>query len=251
MSRKRSSKQGGCDGLAELQAPRRRARSQLSEAIPKIALAAIYTRNIRSVYPWRPSSTRYGNFLTELAKANVTLDRDEYELPALLRSLVAAMRFVDCDPYAVSNELSRPLAILANAIRDVMAGGMPDLVFEQRHRKNHAPANMSIHAAHAAMAGAIDALIAAGVPRSEAALYVVRQAKHLRLRLARKGLTAEQALGWRDAMPGRAPKLAKEVYRDHVKKRNERFPLQRSEEARVEARRFAVGCLKGMRAAGF
>jgi hypothetical protein len=160
------------------------------------------------------------------------------------------MRFVDGDPYAVSNELSRPLAILANAVRDIIAGGKPDLIFERQHRKGHAPADLSMHSAHAAMAGAIDALIATGVPRREAALYVVRNAQQLRLRTAR-GLTVERALGWRDSIgSSRAPKLAQNVYRSHVTRRNERLPLQRGEEYRAEARRFAIGCLKAIRAAG-
>jgi hypothetical protein len=203
------------------------------------------------VYPWRPAGQTYQIFLKQLMNANAELDEGDDELSAVLRAVVAAMRFVDGDPYAVNNMLSRPLAIVANAFRDLLAGGKPHLVFERRHRKSHAPADLSVQAAHGAIGGAIDALIAAGVPRQAAAFYVVRNAQQLRLRIARSGLTVERALRWRDAIGSRAPQLSHNVYCDHIAKRNERLPLQRSDESRAEARRFAIGCLKAIRAAGF
>jgi len=215
------------------------------------ASSTAYPAKIRSIHPWRPSSPSYRQFFAQLAKANAELDEEGNDLPAVLRALVATMRFVDSDPYAVSNELSRPIDISDNAFRDIIAGGKPELLFARRHRKHNAPADLSAHAAHAAMAGAIDALMAAGVPRKEAASYVIQKAKELRLRIARADLTDRQVLRWRDEIGARAPKLAENVYRSQVKKRTEQFPLQRGEEARVEANRFVEGCLKAIRAAGF
>jgi hypothetical protein len=101
------------------------------------------------------------------------------------------------------------------------------------------------------MASALDALIAAGMPRKDAASFIVQKSQELRLRTARSGLTPNQVLGWRDEMGARAPKLAEKIYRGHVDRRRKRLPLERTDKAREEARRFAIGCLLGARAAGF
>jgi hypothetical protein len=96
-----------------------------------------------------------------------------------------------------SHQLTIPLQALIAALSDTLRGGRPALL-HPRQRGKGAPKDQSFSLVQGVLAGALDVLVRAGMPRDMAADFVANQA-NLRGVHDRKGqrVAAKQVIAWR------------------------------------------------------
>jgi hypothetical protein len=157
--------------------------------------------------PARCDPNEYLELLACLAEAKDRADVGVDDLEAGLQALVAVLAFLEAEPAVTFNMLHRPLAVLAHTVRDVIQGAKPPIIFKRNNSDGGRPANASIHAARAAMAFCVDALIKAKMKPLDAARFVLTEA-------GEKRMTCKSLLAYRAEMNGgRAPGVAQGTFK--------------------------------------
>jgi hypothetical protein len=206
--------------------------------------------------PWaisllhRPSTMRYRQLVAELVRANQAAEAGDDELYVILKCVVSLAHFLDDDIAIRGAGLTRPLGILATALRDLGQGARPRLFFGRPKKKGGRPKDVSFEAARGSIAAAVAVLIEGGESRAEAGKYVADQVRQARLTMPNgKPIMPEQVLRWRDEIGGTASELAESTYRDVCAKYAKASPDAMADKAR---RRLLVqGSLMGIWSMGF
>ena len=155
----------------------------------------------------RPPTLRYRKLIADLACANESAETEDDELFVILKCVVSMVRFLDADLVVLGTGHTRPLGVLAAALRDLGQGARPALFFNRRKKGPGRPKDVSFEAARGAIAGAVAALINWGEKRSDAGRFVATWLKNFGLRLPNGNLIgAKQVLRWRDEIGGGALK---------------------------------------------
>src|SRR4029077_21020753 len=150
----------------------------------------------------------------DLARANELGEAGGDDLSVILRCVVSMVHFLDADLVVLGTGHTRPLAVLAAALRDLRQGARPALFFKQRKKGPGRPKDVSFEFARGAIAGAVAALINWCEKRPVAGRFVATCLKDLGLRLPNGNLIgAKQVLRWRDEIGAGASNLAEQTFR--------------------------------------
>ena len=119
----------------------------------------------------------YVELIKELKRLNEELDHGRPEADVCLDTVVAIKRFFDADESVFAQGLTRPLAMLSTALRDLLAGFSPKL-FKKPEGEKSRPAGASITVTTQAIAAAgVELLHRHGMSFDEAASFVVGELK--------------------------------------------------------------------------
>jgi hypothetical protein len=198
----------------------------------------------------RPSTLAFRKLAAELVRANQAEEAGTDQLQVILKCLVDTMGFLDADLSIRGSGLTRPLGVLAAALRDLKLGASPALFFNRPKKGGGRPKGVSIEAAHGAAAAALSVLIQAGESRDSASQFVAEKLAAVGVKSVRgKPISARQVLRWREEIGGRASQLAESTYNDILKKY---ATVPREVLADQKRRRDLVeGAIMGIRSMGF
>jgi hypothetical protein len=193
---------------------------------------------------------RYRRLVAELIRAKQATEGGEDELYVILKCVVSLAHFLDDDIYVRGASLTRPLGILATALRDLGQGARPRLFFNRPKKKGGRPKGVSFEAARGSIAAAVAVLIEGGESRAEAAKFVADQVRKARLTLPNgTPILPAQVLRWRDEMGSTALDLAESTYRDVCAKYAKAPPGTMADN--VRRRMLVEGSLSAIRSMGF
>jgi hypothetical protein len=163
----------------------------------------------------RPPTFRYRALVAELLRANQASEGGDDDLHVVLKSLVSVLHFLDGDLIVRGTGLTRPLGILANALRDLLMGARPDLFFARPKGRSGRPKNISFEVARGTAAAALHALISWGESRHSAAKFVADELRRAGIKApGGKTIMPAQILRWRDEIGGRASELTETTFKD-------------------------------------
>jgi hypothetical protein len=198
----------------------------------------------------RPSTLRYRQLAAELVRANQAAEAGDDELYVILKCVVSIARFLDADVVIRDTGLTRPLGILATALRDLGQGARPRLFFNRPKKGPGRPKDMSFEAARGAIAAAVSVLMDGGESRAAAGEFVADQLRAAKLKMPNgKPILKQQVLRWRDEIGSIASALAESTYRDLRSKYASAPPEALAD--RTRRRLLVQGSLMGVRSKGF
>jgi hypothetical protein len=155
--------------------------------------------------------------LVNLFRAAQAAEAGDDELYVILLCVVSVMHFLDEDPLAASNFLTRPLAILAKALRDLGQGGKPSLFFNRPKKGPGRPKDASFEVVRGTAAAIAAKLIEWGEQREDAGAFVAAELRRLGITPpSGKPIQGKQVLRWRDEMGGSTAMLAESAYKDGI-----------------------------------
>ena len=150
-----------------------------------------------------------------MLRANQAAEEGDDDLHVILGCLVGVLHFLDADIIIQGCGLTRPLGVLAAALRDLGQGARPALFFDRPRRGPGRPKDVSFEAARGAIAAAVSVLIEAGEARDTAGQFVADQLRKGKVkRPGGKTILARQVLRWRDEIGSTASDLAGRTFRD-------------------------------------
>ena len=198
----------------------------------------------------RPATLRYRKLIAEFTRANEAAEAGDDELYVILKCVVSVILFLDADIEVLGAGLTRPLGVLAAALRDLGQGARPPLFFDRPKKGPGRPRDLSFEAARGAVAAAVAALIDWGEKREEAGKFLATWLEDLELKLPNGNpIGAKQVLRWRDEIGGSAAKLAEQTFRS-VAAKYAAVPPEISNDPK-RRRAVVVGALIAIRSEGF
>ena len=117
-------------------------------------------------------------------------------------TLRAVVKYLDSSLDRSSLGIMSPLHTLISALSDALKGAQPEMLRPRRRGKGP-PKDLSFSSVQGVLAGGLEVLIRAGVPREAAARWIATQAASLKI-LDRKGhrITAKEVVTWRARADG-------------------------------------------------
>ena len=157
----------------------------------------------------------YAELIKELRRLNEELEHGRPEAEVCLDAVIAIKRFFDADESVFAQGLTRPLAMLSTAFRDLLAGFSPKL-FKKPEGVKIRPAGASKTVAIQGVAAAsVELLHRCGMSFEDASSFVVGQLKKVGITSTggSRHITNKTVLGWRDEMGSRNTAEANDIYR--------------------------------------
>jgi hypothetical protein len=191
----------------------------------------------------RPSALLYQRLEEELTRANSEVADDE--LIVALKCLVATLRFLDVDPEI--SQLTRPLGTLAFALRDLVRGAKPPLLFAKRGEGGR-PQLTSFDHLRGTTAALVEILMR-NEKRKGAANFVANALQQEGITLPnKKPISPTALLNWRSEMGGGASPLTELCYQQTCALFDR---LTNGIADRPSPRTFVEGTISDLRGAGF
>jgi hypothetical protein len=192
---------------------------------------------------------RYIDLVNELAQLNKLLDGHEDHLEICLEALVAMKHFVEVDRTVAISGITRPVGIIAVAIRDTILGGRPPIIFDRENLANR-PKELSSTVTLQAGAAACVEVLRPHVEKLQAACtYVMRELSKLGVTHTAGGfpITDMTIKRWRDEMNGRNPPISTKIYEGIITQWREQGPKSAT---MADAKQFVRESLRYLRNSG-
>ena len=149
----------------------------------------------------------YTEYLSRLASLNKRLKNEEKSLTICMDALAETIRFIDANQFALTDGLSKPLAMLAQALQDLSLGAHPPLfvVSSEKQRKKGPAADLANTRVGAVCAAVFALLRQRRVSVDEAAFFVVIELEKLKLSSSGGGkdVDAKTVINWHKNLPKR------------------------------------------------
>ena len=189
---------------------------------------------------------RYINLVSFVKDLNARLDQEADQLEVCLDAVVALKKFLDMDLSVFRAGISRPLGVLAFALRDVTLGGKPKLLRRSaKIRKTRPKATTSSVTTQASAAASLEILFRYKMPLDQASAFVVRELHKAGISHSseRRPIANATVRRWREEMGARNDQLSERIYRsivdELVKALGDHASIER---AKIEVR----GILRGL-----
>ena len=114
------------------------------------------------------------SLIARLIEANQQLDAGSDNLSAVIDALVGTIMFLDDDPYFFRRSLTRPLWMIANALRDRQRGASSPLLSPRKKQGSGRPTDTSLDRVRGVVAAVCTYLIEGGESRDLAAVLIAR-----------------------------------------------------------------------------
>ena len=160
----------------------------------------------------RPTAARYAQLVAELEKAKAALQEGQNDLAVALNCLVAVVSFLDADFDVKAAALTQPLNTLAVAIRDLLEGAQPTLLFDRPRRRGR-PTGGTFQVVRGVIAALADLLITYGEPSDLAGRCVADELRRAGVAGPKGTITSRQVLRWRHDIGGASPALTETTYK--------------------------------------
>jgi hypothetical protein len=193
---------------------------------------------------------RYIDLVNELARLDKLLDGHEDQLAICLEALVAMKRFVEVDRTVAITGITRPIGMIASAIRDVTRGAKPPLIFSRPKQTSNRPSETSsIVTLQAGAAACVEVLLPHVEDLQVACTYVMRELSKFGVTHAARGvpITHKTIKRWRDEMNGRNPEVSNTIYRAIIAQWHEQGPKKPTV---ADAKQFVLESLHYLRNSG-